>query len=116
MKAASAELFVRIAFMPARVARTATTGLQMLLKTKAFMARLIVQMQTLGMMVMIVSLSQLLPRPGAPEPHGPSACVALGFSHTWDETKQMLRDIVPEVADNPYSKRPAQKVGRTILV
>lgn len=111
---ASAALLCKLACLPAAVTRTITTGAKTVLRTKAFMARLIVQVQQAGLMLMLLMLSALKPEPGPPECD--QQCVAVGFAHTWDETKQLLREFLPRSGANAYLRRPTQRVGRSIVV
>lgn len=106
----AAVLLCRIAFLPASVLKRVTTGRKAILRAKVLMVGFPLRMQTFAFAPMLTALGFLIRRPD--EGHTGNF-VAMGVSHPWDESNLMLRDRL--LADSPFAKQPAQRIGKTIL-
>lgn len=107
----AAALLCKVAALPSSVVRSTTAGLQSILKAKAFLANTTIQVQILGLAMMLQTFRRMVAVQA--ELPGGDDCVVLGVSHTWDETKQLLREWR---SSNPYLRAPTQKIARTVVV
>lgn len=111
MTEAGAEIFCTTAFLPASVTKSVSAGRKAILKARAFMVALIFQMQTIGMAAMLTVFAKLLRTPTGDDNGN---VIVLGVTHSWDETKQLLREH--RRPENAFLKQPAQRIGKNVLV
>ena len=107
----AAHMMCRAAFLPTSLTRRISAGLKAVLRARAFMTRFILRMQVVGMAAMFTKLSSLVRRPDG---SSTGNVVVVGLSHSWDETKQMLREH--KETTNPFLKQPSARIGRNVLV
>lgn len=110
LSSAAAEMLCRMAFLPASVTRTMSAGRKSVLKARAFMANFILHMQTVGLAMMFSIFGRLTRKADGNEGE---YIVAFGVNHSWDETKQMVREMP---SPNPFLRQPNMRIGRNILV
>lgn len=113
MTEAAAEMLGRAAFLPHSLTRGASAGLKSILRARAFMARLIMQMQVIGIAAMVTSCGRLLRNGDGGSTH---SVVVIGVSHSWDETKQSLREHRSEAQKSSTMKQPTTRIAKTVLV
>lgn len=109
LSAACAEVLCKVAHVPAAACRFAAQGLWTVLRTRAFVARLLLALQIAAFWVRLQALSAIRStyhRQG----RACETCVSIAYS--WDETKQLLRDP-PKTA---RTRQANQKIGRNVLV
>ena len=95
--------------------RGATSGLQTILKVRAFIVRLILYLQSSGLRALVNTLSTMaIPPPPSPDGQQDQTYVVLGIVHSWDEARQMVRQSDVQ-RQNPWARMPKQRVGRDIL-
>lgn len=109
---ACATLLVQVSHLSASACRAAKRGMGMIHRARAFIVRLLLGLQASSFMLLIQFLADF--RFAAEGPNGNcNECVTVvSMSHSWDETKQMLRQPV----QNKYARQSTQPVGRTIMV
>lgn len=110
MSQACAETLIRVAHLGSAACRTAKRGVFTILRARALVVRLLLVMQTSAFQALFLSLAALRER--CEEFPGGEVATAVAISHSWDETKQMLR----EPPQTEQSRRSTQKVARNILV
>ena len=100
-------------FVPAAVCRAARKGADSILRTQAFVVRLILALQRSGFDAMASNMASFRAAcNNLVHQQGAQCETVLAFSHSWDETKQMLR----EPARQPHARESSQKVARNIIV
>lgn len=105
-----ADLFVRVAHVSASAARAAGQGVGMVLRIRAFVVRLFLAMQSASCDALVQALATL--RAAAATSPGKKSATVVAFVHSWDETKQMLRQPRLTTA----ARQSTQPVGRNIMV
>lgn len=113
MTEAAAEMLGRAAFLPHSLTRGASAGLKSILRARAFMARLIMQMQVIGIAAMVTCCGRLLRNGDGGSTH---SVVVIGVSHSWDETKQSLREHHSEAQKSSTMKQPTTRIAKKVLV
>lgn len=111
MSESRAAMLCRIAHLPSSLTRGITKGWHAILKIRAFMCRVILQMQISGLAQMMTGVEQFIAADaGTP---GQQSVGVVGVMHSWDETKQMVR-FVPSTSK--HCKVPKMRIARDILV
>lgn len=111
LSAEAAEMILRMALLPVGITKTISAGHKAILKAKAFVAGLVLQSQVIGLAVALTMFGSIIRR--SQDGNRASNIVCVGISHSWDESKHMLRER--RAADNKYLRQPAQGVGHNIL-
>lgn len=109
---ACAEAMVRVAFVPSAVCRFANTGVRTILRVRTFFVRLVLGLQSMAFAALVSKMEAFRESCSQVVQSGGSCTTVLAVSYSWDETKQMLRDLKV----NALQRQAGQRVSRSILV
>lgn len=111
-----AEMLCRLAHIPAKMFRGVAVGCNTILRARCFVVNLLLKLQAKGLTNMLRKViayrRHAAPDVVAGSEHGAQEASVVGLCHSWDESRQMLRE--PQRV--PGARRPVQVVGRDILV
>lgn len=112
VSSACAEALLRVAHLPGAVCRAAKRGAESVLKARTFAVRVMLGLQASGFEALFASLAAFRAACSGLAAQGGECVTVVGISHSWDETKQMLRDP----AAQPQARQSTQRIARDILV
>lgn len=112
MTKACAETFARVALISSAACRAATRGAQTVARTRAFVVRLLLNMQSAGFDAMLRNAVAFREGSRQVVAEGGECAVVVSIAHQWDETRQLIQE--PKRSEAAHQS--GMKMGRTILV
>lgn len=107
-----AEVFGRVAYIPGAALRFAKTGATTIVRARTFVSRLVLALQTTALGALLSAMHKFRQGCADTVEAGGACATVLVFRHSWDETKQLLRDA-PKTAQ---ARQPKYKVAKNVLV
>lgn len=109
---ACAETLLRVAHLPAALCRVVRHGASTLARAKCFVVRLLLALQHCGFEALVRNLAEFRSEAQGIIAAGGECATVLAVRHSWDETKQLLR----EPPGSSLARISGQKIARNILV
>lgn len=115
MSTDAAEVLINTSMIPSSLTRGVSAGPKAVLRARAFVAGLLMRMQIIGLAAMFAAFGTMVRRDDGSENDN---IIVVSVSHSWDETKQLLRESVrrPGMEANPFMKQPRQRIGKNVMV
>lgn len=105
-------MFARAAFVPGSAFRHAKRGANTVIRMRTFVVRLILSLQMAALDGLLAAMDRMRQNFAEGGREGTTFASAIAFRHSWDETRQMLRDP----PQSHLARQSRQRVARTILV
>lgn len=112
MSSMCAEALLNAAHIPVALCRAARRGAEGILRAQAFVVRLTLELQMRGSEAMLASMAHFKDSFKEVVGHGGECETIVAICHSWDETRQMLR----EPPRHSHARQATQNIARNIMV